>query len=90
MSKKIEINPMHLAIHLAPRCSARSKRSGKPCRSPAVRGFTVCRMHGAGGGAPIANRNALKHGQFTRASIAMRRQLGELVREARRLVMTIS
>jgi uncharacterized protein YjcR len=53
-------------------------------------GFTVCRMHGAGGGAPIANRNALKHGQFTRASIAMRRQLGELVREARRLVMTIS
>ena len=34
----------------------------QPCRSPAVRGFQVCRMHGAGGGAPKGNCNALKHG----------------------------
>jgi hypothetical protein len=32
--------------------SARSKRSGQPCRAPAVRGWQVCRMHGARGGAP--------------------------------------
>jgi hypothetical protein len=89
MSEKVEINSMQLAIHLAPRCKARSKRSGKPCRSPAVRGFNVCRMHGAGGGAPIANRNALKHGQFTCEAIAMRRQLAELVRDARRLINRI-
>jgi hypothetical protein len=61
---------MHLAIYLAPRCKARSKRTGQPCRSPAVRGFNVCRMHGGGGGAPIGNQNALKHGEFARQAIA--------------------
>ena len=34
------------------RCTARSKRSGDPCRNPAVIGWTVCRMHGARGGRP--------------------------------------
>jgi uncharacterized protein YjcR len=89
MSEKVEINPMQLPIHLAPRCKARSKRSGNPCRSPAVRGFNVCRMHGAGGGAPIGNCNAVKHGQFTCEAIAMRREVTELVREARRQVKII-
>jgi hypothetical protein len=89
MNEKVEINPMHLALHLAPRCTARSKRSGKPCRAPAVRGFDVCRMHGAGGGAPFGNRNALKHGQYTGEAMALRRELAELVREARRLVEAI-
>ena len=46
------INPMHLnpdpsPMLRAPRCRATSKRSGKPCRAPAVRGKAVCRMHGA-------------------------------------------
>jgi len=90
MSEKVEINPMQLAVHLAPRCMARSKRSGQPCRAPAVRGFRVCRMHGAGGGAPLGNRNALKHGEFTCEAIAMRREFAELVRETRRTVETIS
>lgn len=40
------------AFQNAPRCTARSKRTGKPCGNPAVRGWTVCRFHGAGGGAP--------------------------------------
>lgn len=34
------------------RCTARSKRSGEPCRNPAVLGWDVCRMHGARGGRP--------------------------------------
>ena len=34
------------------RCSARSKRTGEPCRNPAVLGWNVCRMHGARGGRP--------------------------------------
>jgi glucans biosynthesis protein len=46
-------------------------------------------MHGAGGGAPIANRNALKHGRFTCEAIVMRREAAKLVREARRLVNVI-
>lgn len=46
---KSDANPMQSA-HAAPRCTARSKRSGFLCKNPAVRGWTVCRMHGAGGG----------------------------------------
>lgn len=47
------------------RCRAKSKRSGKPCQAPAVKGWAVCRMHGARGGAPKGSRNALKHGHYT-------------------------
>lgn len=53
-----------LPMHLSPRCKARSKRTGKPCGSPAVIGYEVCRMHAAGGGPPEGNRNASKHGAF--------------------------
>jgi hypothetical protein len=53
-----------LPMHQASRCRATTKRSGKPCRSPAVKGWAVCRMHGAGGGAPRGNQNALKHGRY--------------------------
>src|SRR5215208_475819 len=68
-----------LAMHQALRCKARSKRTGKPCRSPAVRGWAVCRMHGARGGAPKGEANGnYKTGEHT----------AEL-REARRLVRAI-
>ena len=68
----------------SPRCGART-RSGAPCRSPAVQGKARCRMHGGaqGSGAPLGNRNALKHGHFTREAIAERRALGQLMREMR-------
>lgn len=36
----------------APRCTATAKRTGERCKAPAVRGWRVCRVHGAGGGAP--------------------------------------
>ena len=79
---------MQLPMHLAPRCKARSKRSGKQCRSPAVRGRRVCRMHGAGGGAPKGNRNAWKHGRYSCEALSLRRQVAQLTRIARRLVET--
>ena len=47
----MSMNSMEKA-HAALRCHARSKRTGLPCKAPAVRGFRVCRMHGARGGAP--------------------------------------
>ena len=50
------INPMQSA-HDAPRCHARSKRTGNRCGARAVRGCRVCRMHGARGGAPTGKRN---------------------------------
>ena len=40
-------------------------------------------MHGAGGGAPKGNRNALKHGVFTAEAVAMKREIQALARMAR-------
>jgi glucans biosynthesis protein len=62
------------------------KWSGKQCRSPAVRGHSVCRMHGARSGAPKGNRNALKHGHFSAEAIRDRRAMAELIRFSRQLV----
>ena len=72
------------------RCGART-RSGKPCASPAVRGKKRCRMHGGafGSGAPRGNKNALKHGLYTREAIAQRRQLQELLKRSRALLLKI-
>jgi glucans biosynthesis protein len=63
------INPMQKA-HDAPRCKAKSKRTGMPCQAPAVRGCRVCRMHGARGGAPAGKRNGnYRHGTRTKEAI---------------------
>jgi hypothetical protein len=71
-------------MHAAPRCKARSKRTGEPCRAPAVTGWRVCRMHGAGGGAPRGERHGqFRHGRYTREAIAERRAARALVKKAR-------
>jgi uncharacterized protein YjcR len=46
-------------------------------------------MRGAGGGAPKGNRNALKHGNFTAATLAMKREIQALARMAREALMAI-
>jgi uncharacterized protein YjcR len=43
-------------------------------------------MHGAGGGAPKGNRNALKHGLHTTEAIETRRMVAVLTKQARELV----
>jgi hypothetical protein len=71
-------NPMHKA-HAAPRCTARSKRTGQPCRSPAVRGWKICRMHGARGGAPEGERNGnYRHGARSRETVELLRLIKSL------------
>jgi glucans biosynthesis protein len=50
----------------APRCGART-RVGTLCQSPAISGKSRCRMHGGkGSGAPKGNRNAVRHGVYTK------------------------
>jgi hypothetical protein len=74
----MSVNPMHKA----PRCCARSKRTGKPCKSPAVKGWNVCRMHGAGGGAPRGPRNGnYRHGGRTAEAKLRRRQIANLLQK---------
>ena len=71
-------------------CGARTQ-SGKPCRSPAVRGKRRCGIPGGapGSGAPLGNRNALKHGRYTAQAIAARRAVRALLRESRELMQVI-
>jgi hypothetical protein len=79
----MSINPMQSA-HDAPRCKAKSKRTGKRCRAPAVRGCRVCRMHGARGGAPTGKRNGnYRHGARTKETIQAVRYVNLLSRLAR-------
>jgi uncharacterized protein YjcR len=49
-------------------------------------------MHGGapGSGAPTGNRNALKHGRYSRETLAEREQIRELVRQTRKLMLQIS
>ncbi|CAI8878097.1 Pleiotropic drug resistance protein 3-like [Brevibacillus sp. IT-7CA2] len=45
------------------RCKARSKQRDEQCKNWAKPGWDVCRFHGAGGGAPERNTNAVKTGE---------------------------
>ncbi|MFZ2160571.1 MAG: HGGxSTG domain-containing protein [Bradyrhizobium sp.] len=74
----------------SPRCGART-RAGGSCRSPAVRGKRRCRMHGGapGCGAQKGNQNARRHGLFTKAATAERKQIQALLGEARRLLQVM-
>jgi len=54
-----------------------------------VRGAKVCRMHGAGGGAPKGNRNALKHGATTAKAFVLNQELRALARLARKTLDAI-
>jgi hypothetical protein len=78
------MNGKKLALDRTLRCGART-RSGTPCRSPAVRGKRRCRMHGgaAGSGAPIGNKNAMRHGRYTAEAVAERRGIATLIRMSR-------
>ena len=76
-------NPMRKA-HAAPRCAAHSKRTGEPCNGPAVTGWRVCRLHGAGGGHPPGSAHpSWRHGMRSREWIEARREINELIRETR-------
>jgi hypothetical protein len=83
-------NPMQskLPMHLSPKCGARTKSSGKPCQSPAMKNGR-CRMHGGKSrGAPKGNRNSLKHGRYTAEAISGRQQITQLLRSMKSLVRT--
>ncbi len=74
------------AADAAPRCTARSKRTGQPCKAPAKSGWRVCRFHGAGGGHQAGRSHpSWKHGMRARAWLEERRHLNELVREMHEL-----
>jgi hypothetical protein len=79
-----------LPMHLSPRCTATSKRTGKPCQAAAVTGWRVCRFHGAGGGGPKGERNgAYLHGGRTAEAKADSRQNSDLIRHMRQTLIRL-
>lgn len=86
---KPDDNPMNPAQRLqdAPRCHAKAKSTGQPCKAPAVRGWTVCRVHGAGGGAPCGASNGMwRHGGRAYDLADTSRMISELNRLARKAI----
>jgi len=84
VSEPLPHNPTPCRFDLAvvKKCSARSKRTGEPCRQPAMANGK-CRFHGGKStGAPPGNRNAWKHGGYSAEALEERRQLRQLLREA--------
>lgn len=66
------LNPVH-RLQSAPRCTARSKRTGLPCGAPALRGYTVCRFHGAKGGQRSGSAHSgYKHGLRSKEFTSLR------------------
>ena len=86
---KCRANPMNASnpFQQSPRCSATSKRTRERCKAPAVNGWTVCRFHGARGGARKGKANAAyKHGLHTQEARAERRLLSDLLRQSRKAI----
>ncbi len=80
----------HYSFEKAPRCTATSKRTKQRCGAPAERGCSVCRFHGARGGAPKGNMHGrYKHGMFTNESIERRREVAGLIRQCRETMEAI-
>ena len=75
-------NPMNRAL----RCHAHSKRSGLPCKAPAVKGWKVCRMHGARGGGPRGKRNGnYRSGAYTYETLEAATFLRTMARLVRKM-----
>jgi len=84
MPRKSDANPISPVQRLrdAPRCHAKAKRTGKRCKAPAVRGWAVCRVHGAGGGHKAGpSHPQWKHGCRSREMDEMRNAVRELIEE---------
>lgn len=78
------------AFQKAPRCIATSKRTKNRCQAPAVRGWAVCRFHGARGGGPKGERNGMyQHGGHTQEAIQERRALATFLREAQEVLKSL-
>jgi uncharacterized protein YjcR len=81
-------NPKHKNVQI--KCLARTRAKGL-CRMPPVTDKRRCRMHGGakGSGAPINNKNALKHGYYSKEQIDGRREVATLIRQFKDLMREV-
>ena len=81
---KDDANPIDPTQRLrdAPRCTATAKSTGQRCRNPSKQGWNVCRLHGAGGGAPPGQAHPnYKHGLRSKAFVEQRKTINQLIRD---------
>jgi len=79
-----------LNLQRALRCHATAKRTGQRCRCAATKGWRVCYVHGARGGAPRGSAHPnYRHGGRTTETIEMRRELAQLLRSTSELCSEI-
>jgi hypothetical protein len=78
----------------APRCAAKT-RKGTPCRAAAMKNGR-CRMHGGGSTGPKTaegieriRKSRTKHGRYSKASIAMRRESRQTIQSLRASLRTL-
>lgn len=64
-------------------CGARAKHNGKSCRQFAMRNGR-CYYHG--GCSTGAKKPLVKHGQYTKESIELRKQSADLMRDSKALI----
>ena len=75
----------------APDCCGACRRDGTRCPRPPMPEKRRCRQHGGapGVGAPKGGQNARKHGLYTCAAKAERRQFNEFIRSCLRTLREI-
>ena len=80
------------AFNNAPRCGAKAKiNNGDPCRCPAIKGKSRCRLHGgASSGAPRGNSNAIKHGFTAAEAQAFRKSVRQTIKLHRTLLRSVA
>jgi hypothetical protein len=63
---------------------------GQSCQAPAVRGWSVCRVHGAGGGAPPGTAHPnYRHGFRTKEIQSVRQIISVLCKDAKTMANEI-
>ena len=81
-------NPKHKNVET--KCFARTRR-GTLCQTPRITGRKRCRMHGGtSDGAPKGNKNAFKHGRYSKVIIENRKRTMRLKREFKALLAQFS
>lgn len=68
-----------LCLNAAPRCGAHARRTGNPCRGPAMKNGR-CRLHGGKAGRKPT------HGRYSKATITANRQTRALLRSLKALL----
>jgi hypothetical protein len=83
-------NNKPLDLSTLPRCQAKAKSTRERCGNPAMKGKRVCYIHGGKSpGAPAGNQNALKYGYYTKESIAERKYIRQIIKQANQLINEI-